>query len=92
VDEDIERDWSRFVTPARVIVKFHDGQTAETRVDYPKGHPNNAMSKAEFAAKSADCATFAARPLPDDTATRLTAVVDRLESIRDITELMRVMS
>ncbi|SDZ70868.1 2-methylcitrate dehydratase PrpD [Variovorax sp. YR266] len=92
VDEDIERDWSRFVTPARVIVKFCDGQTAETRVDYPKGHPNNAMTKAEFAAKSADCATFAARPLPDDTSSRLAAAVDRLETIQDIAELVSLMS
>jgi 2-methylcitrate dehydratase PrpD len=92
VDEDIERDWSRFVTPARVIVQFRDGQTVETRVDYPKGHPNNAMTTAEFAAKSADCATFAAKPMPADVAERLTATVGRLESIEDIAELMRVMS
>jgi 2-methylcitrate dehydratase PrpD len=92
VDAEIERDWSRFVTPARVIVRFRDGQTIEERIDYPKGHPNNVMTEAEFAAKTADCATFAARPLPEDTAERLTATVGRLESLADISELVRIVT
>lgn len=92
VDEDIDREWSRFVTPARVIVQFRDGLCVETRVDYPKGHPRNAMSAQEFAAKSADCAGYAARPMPADTAARLTETVDRLESVPDIAELLRVMA
>jgi 2-methylcitrate dehydratase PrpD len=92
VDAEIDRDWSRFVTPARVLVRFRDGQTIEERVDYPKGHPKNAMTPAEFAAKTADCATFAARPLPGDTATRLTAAVGTLESLGDVSELLRVVT
>ena len=68
VDAEIDRDWRRFVTPAKVTVQFRDGQTVETRVDYPKGHPKNMMTEAEFAAKTTDCATFAAKPLPADTA------------------------
>lgn len=92
VDEEIEHDWSRFVTPARVIVQFKDGQTVETRIDYPKGHPRNAMTEAEFAAKTKDCATFAAKPLPADTAGRLIATVGRLESLPDISDLVRVVT
>jgi 2-methylcitrate dehydratase PrpD len=92
VDEEIDREWSRFVTPAKVIVQFRDGQTVEARVDYPKGHPKNGMSEAEFAAKTKDCATFAAEPLPADTAERLISTVGKLESIEDISELMRVVT
>jgi 2-methylcitrate dehydratase PrpD len=92
VDAEIDRDWSRFVTPARVILQFRDGQTMEERVDYPKGHPNNPMTPAAFAAKTADCATFAACPLPKDTPDRLIATVKRLEALPDISELLRVMT
>ena len=92
VDADIERDWSRFVTPARVIVTYRDGQTKELRIDYPKGHPKNAMTQAEFVAKTADCATFAAKPMPADTADRLVATVSTLESLDDMGVLMKVMS
>ena len=92
VDEEIDRDWRRFVTPAKVTVQFRDGQTLEARVDYPKGHPQNPMTEAEFAAKTADCATFAASPLPADTADRLTATVGELESLGDIAQLLRIVT
>ena len=91
VDEDIDRNWSRFVTPARVVVRFRDGRSIETRIDYPKGHPKNMMTDAEFAAKTADCATFVAKPLREDSAQRLIATVARLEALADIDELIGVM-
>jgi len=92
VDAQIERDWSRFVTPARLTIEFVDGETVETRVDYPKGHPQNPMTEAEFAAKTRDCATFAAAPLATDTADRLIAIIGRLEELTDISELVDVMT
>jgi 2-methylcitrate dehydratase PrpD len=92
VDAEIDRDWRRFVTPAKVTVQFRDGQTVETRVDYPKGHPNNMMTEAEFAAKATDCATFAAKPLPTDTAARLISTVGTLESLPDIAALLRLVT
>jgi 2-methylcitrate dehydratase PrpD len=64
----------------------------ETRVNYPKGHPKNVMTEAEFAAKTRDCATYAATPLPTDTASRLISTVGRLESLPDISELVRIMT
>jgi 2-methylcitrate dehydratase PrpD len=92
VDEDIDRDWRRFVTPARVVVELRDGRQFERRVDYPKGHPTNRMSADEFAAKAADCAGYASRALPTDIADRLTAAVLDLERIGDVSELVALMS
>ena len=92
VDEEIDREWSRFVPPAKVTVKFRDGQTVGTQVDYPKGHPRNMMTEAEFAAKTMDCATYVARPLPADTGARLIATVGRLDSLADISELLQHMT
>jgi 2-methylcitrate dehydratase PrpD len=90
VDDDIEREWSRFVTPARLVVHFRDGQVYETRIDYPKGHPRNMMSSDEFAAKTADCAGFAITDMAPDTPKRLRTVVDSLESatLGDLVEVM----
>lgn len=92
VDAEIDRDWSRFVTPAKVTVQFRDGQTIETRVDYPKGHPKNMMTEAEFAAKTTDCAAFAATPLPADAAASLISTVGKLESLVDISELLCIVT
>jgi 2-methylcitrate dehydratase PrpD len=91
-DQDIDRDWRRFVTPAKVIVRFRDGKTAETQVDYPKGHPRKPMTQAQLAAKTVDCAGFAAVPLPADTASRLTSAVSTLEQISDISALTSILS
>ena len=92
VDAEIERDWSRFVTPARVRIEFEDGSSLETRIDYPKGHPRNAMTVQEFASKTADCATFAAVALAGDTAERLTQTVRSLETLTDGGDLIRIMT
>ena len=80
------------MTPAKVTVQFRDGQTVETRVDYPKGHPKNMMTEAEFAAKTADCAIFAAKPLPANTADCLISTVSKLESLPDIAALLRIVT
>ena len=92
VDEELDRDWRRFVTPAKVTIRFRDGQTLETRVDYSKGHPRNPMTPREFAAKTADCAAFAARPLAADAADRLTSTVAQLESVHDVATLVQILT
>jgi 2-methylcitrate dehydratase PrpD len=92
VDEDLDRDWRRVVTPATVTVRFRDGQTLAARVDYSKGHPRNPMTPRELAAKAADCAAFAARPLHPDTAAHLTSTVNQLESVRDVATLVQIVT
>jgi 2-methylcitrate dehydratase PrpD len=92
VDAEMDRDWSRYVTPAKVTVQFRDGQTVEARVDYPKGHPKNRMTEAEFAAKTTDCATYAAKSLPATTADRLMSAVRKLETLPDISVVVGVMT
>jgi 2-methylcitrate dehydratase PrpD len=92
VDDAIEKGWSTVVTPARLTVEFRDGSTAEAWVDRAKGHPDNPMSEADFLAKATDCARFAARPMPADTAERLTSTVGRLESLPEIADLVRILA
>ena len=92
VDEEVDRDWHRFVPPARVTIQFRDGETIETRVNHPKGHPKNMMTESEFAAKASDCAAFAAKSLPADTAGRLIDAVSELESMPDISDLLRIIT
>jgi 2-methylcitrate dehydratase PrpD len=92
VDDEIDRDWHRFVTPAKVSIEFVDGETLETRVDYPKGHPKNQMNVAEFEAKIADCVTFSARPLADGVDVALRKTVEALEKVDDISTLVGLLT
>ena len=48
VDPEIERDWARSISPARVSVQLANGSSAEARVDYPGGHPEHPMTRGGF--------------------------------------------
>ena len=92
VDDDIERDWSRGISPADMRIDMNDGSSKRLRVDLPSGHPRRPMSRAALDAKMIDCVRAAARPLRDDTVARLRALVEGLESLPDAGELARALT
>jgi 2-methylcitrate dehydratase PrpD len=81
VDEKIERDWSRNVSPTHLVVET-DRRTFETRVDYPRGHRQTPMSKEDFDRKMAGCLETSGMRWPLDTIDRLHAGIDALELAR----------
>lgn len=91
VDEAIEREWGRNISPADVLVDLIDGTTRRVRVDLPLGHPRRPMSTADFDAKAADCFRVAARPMRPDAPRQLRELVDRLESLDDARAFVRVL-
>ena len=91
VDDDIEREWSRSISPANVQIDMQDGTTHTLRVDIPLGHPSRPMSTADFDAKAADCFRVSAQPLRENAHRQLRELVDRLESLADVRALARVL-
>jgi 2-methylcitrate dehydratase PrpD len=91
VDDELDRDWRRVITPAKVSVRFRDGQTVHARVDYSKGHPKNPMTSREFTAKTIDCAAVAATPMDAETITRFVSTVSELASIPDVETLVQTL-
>jgi 2-methylcitrate dehydratase PrpD len=91
VDEDIEREWGRNVTPAHLVIELDDGSTRSARVDLPPGHPSRPMSEREQQAKVADCFRAAARPLGDAGPDELRRLVRGLESLDDVSALARAL-
>ncbi len=91
VDEGIEREWGRSISPAELHVEFIDGTTRRVRIDWPLGHPRRPMSSSDFDAKAADCFHVSARPLHADAPRQLRALVDRLESLADARSLVHVL-
>lgn len=87
VDEDIERGWRARVSPVIIRIETTDGQWLEHRVDHA-----HAMNQAEFDAKLADCMAASGRPMRKGMAAHITALVDRLESLPDISELVCAMA
>lgn len=78
VDPGIEAEWGRGVSPAHVEIVTSRG-TVSRRVDDPKGHFRNAMSRADFDAKMAGCLRASGLDWPAGTVQEFRSAVDRLE-------------
>jgi 2-methylcitrate dehydratase PrpD len=90
IDDAIERDWSRSISPAAVLVQ--SGNIAfQQRIDTPSGHPQAPMTAAEQDAKLNDCIAFGGLDWPGGTAARLrdlTADVEHLAAASDVARLL----
>jgi len=91
VDDDIEREWSRNISPAHLQIEMEDGRVHSLRIDLPLGHHSRPMSTADFDAKAADCFRVSARTMADEAPRQLRDLVDRLESLDDVRTLSRVL-
>lgn len=78
VDAEIEAAWGRSISPALVKVETEDGIVSH-RVDYPRGHVRNPMTRADFEAKMTGCLAASGLDWPADTVARFRAAVDGLE-------------
>jgi len=74
VDDSIERDWSRSVSPTALVVQAGN-VSFQQRVDLPKGHPKAPMSPQARRAKLLDCLRVGGPSWPGGTADRLTKLV-----------------
>jgi 2-methylcitrate dehydratase PrpD len=77
VDADIEREWSRNISPAQLHIEMDDATTHKLRVDWPLGHPSRPMSTDDFDAKA--------------IALQLRKLVDSLETLDDVRVLAHVL-
>jgi 2-methylcitrate dehydratase PrpD len=91
VDEDIEREWGRSVSPAELHVELEDGTAHTLRIDVPLGHPSRPMAAEDFEAKAMDCVSNAVLPLQRDAHRRLRELVDRLDELDDVRPLTQVL-
>ncbi len=91
VDAAIEREWGRSISPTHLVVETEDGRF-ESRVDYPRGHPQSPMATADFETKLRDCLVFSGLDWPADAADRLGALVGRIEHLDDIGTLIAALT
>jgi 2-methylcitrate dehydratase PrpD len=91
VDPEIEREWSRSVSPTRLVVNL-GGETVEVRVDTPLGDASRPMLPADFDLKIWSCAEISGLAWPGDCAERLLDAVNQLGAARDVTQLVAVVS
>lgn len=78
-------------TPTTVEVKTKNGQTISNTVTLIKGNPKKPLTKEERIEKFLSCWRSAAKPLAKENAHRLIQTIDRLEEIKDIDQLIKLL-
>jgi 2-methylcitrate dehydratase PrpD len=72
-----------------VVLKMRDGNTYSTKVEHPKGEPQNPQSPEELEAKFRKCALYANYEEPAISRIRdMVADFEKLDNITELTELM----
>jgi 2-methylcitrate dehydratase PrpD len=74
---------------AGITLRLHDGRAATVKAGPPLGSPQNRLGIEQLAAKFADCAHNAVRPLADDTVQAATDMILHLEDVPDVGALLR---
>jgi len=80
-------EWPNVVKPNVVEVELFDGTVYSERVDHPKGHPENPLTRAEYQAYFRELIGFSARPLKEDNVEAAISLVAKMETSEDICSL-----
>jgi 2-methylcitrate dehydratase PrpD len=87
-----EQDGEWRFEPGRVELKTVSGKTFRALVKTALGHPDNPMNEAQQHDKFVRQAAMAAHPLSESNARRVIDVVANLESVTDISQLMKLIA
>ncbi len=80
------------VKPQVVEIVMRDGRILSERVVYPKGNPNNPVSSEELVAAFRGMASYAAKPLRSEKIDDAISLALRLEEIRDVSALSKLLT
>jgi 2-methylcitrate dehydratase PrpD len=79
------------VGPGRVKILMKDGAEYTEEVEHPLGSIERPMIFEDCAVKFRECAAHSIKPIVGDTAERVIDMVQRLESLEDATEIIRLL-
>lgn len=91
VDDEIEREWGRNISPSDMTVEMDNGTVHRLRVDVPLGNPERPMATGDFDAKAIDCFRASAIPLLKNAPAKLRNLVNELESLKDVRALVQLL-
>jgi len=92
IDNELERSYSRQITPAIVEVVMRDGTVHCATKIIPWGSPEEPMGFDALAAKFRRCAGYAREPLPDQQVSAVIDIIANLDALTDARELVRMLA
>ncbi len=72
----------------KIDVRMKDGTVYHRRVDFPRGEPENPLTKEEHLEKFRDCVSYGGKPLPKENIERIISLVDGLQEVKDVRTLI----
>ena len=84
--------WPNDVKPCEVEVLTRDGRRYVQRIDYARGNPRNPVPHDEIRANFLACAERTPKKLARDKVERARDLVERLETIADVSAVMKLLS
>ena len=80
------------LTPCVVGIKTKNGKLYSERVEILRGDPRKPVSIEKVAEKFRKCADFSAKPLPQENLAEVISLVSHLETIPNVSELVKVVA
>ncbi|MBI2858830.1 MAG: MmgE/PrpD family protein [Chloroflexi bacterium] len=80
------------IAPCIVDITTHDKHIHSLKVEIPRGDPRRPLSMEDVAKKFHKCAEFSARPLSRQRIERIVEAVDRLESVENVTQIVKLLA
>jgi 2-methylcitrate dehydratase PrpD len=71
-------------TPLDIRVVTRSGREYVRKIDIAPGFPGNALTKEDHEQRFWDCIDFAGKPIAPESAERIAALIDRIETLEDI--------
>jgi 2-methylcitrate dehydratase PrpD len=92
-DPACDKSYGTAVVEAAVDINLKGGRNASFRHrGFRYGHPGNPIPRAEQLEKFRDCMAYSVKPMSASATDELIAVIDRLETLDDVTKIVRMIS
>jgi len=78
-------------SPLKVEIKMKNGQTYSEQTSDPLAN-RGILPFSDYESKFRDCASYAARKIPDKNIDRVAELVGKLEQVNDVTEVIALLS
>lgn len=80
------------IEPALVEIKVRSGEHYSKKVDFAYGHPKNPITRDDLLSKFRDCVRYSFNSMSEDKVEHLIKIIDELEEIRDMNQVIQLLS
>ena len=89
----VDQKFVRAEIEATVVeIKIRSGQKYSKQVPFVCGHPQNPIAREDLLAKFRDCARYSITPLSPERIDTIIDTVDKLEQVKDISQLIQLLA